>query len=120
MQLISNAFITLRSNPVQSSPHNPINSLAKSPTPPHPPLPPPYPTPNPRTPFPPQPPINKPIPHPLLPPLNRQQCPQLRNPHPLHRQHGVLHAIQILPMDRRDELPRDEAEEDARGEVVFS
>lgn len=53
-------------------------------------------------------------------PLPRQNLPQLPNRHPLHRQHAVLQAVQILSMNRGYELAGDEAEEDAWGEVVFS
>jgi hypothetical protein len=56
----------------------------------------------------------------ILLPIGREQLPQIPDRHPLHRQHGVLHAIQILPMNRRHELAGDEAEEDARGEIVFA
>lgn len=53
-------------------------------------------------------------------PLPRQKLPQIPNRDPLHRQHAVLQTVEILPMNRRDELAGHEAEEDARGEVVFA
>ena len=57
------------------------------------------------------------LPSPLL---CRQQLPQVRHADSLHGQHAVLQAVQILPMNGRYELARDETQEDARGEVVFA
>ena len=45
--------------------------------------------------------------------------PELTDAYALYRQHAILQAIQVLPVDRRHKLPRDQAQEDARGEVVF-
>lgn len=43
-----------------------------------------------------------------------EKSPKLANPDPLHRQHAVLQAIQILSMNRRDELAGDQTQEDSR------
>lgn len=56
---------------------------------------------------------------PSRPPLRTQQGPQLADADALDGKHAVLQAIKVLAVDRRDKLPRDEAQEDAGREVVF-
>lgn len=56
----------------------------------------------------------------LVLPVARQKPPKLTNCHPLHWQHAVLQTIQILPMNRRDELAGDEAQKDTRRQIMLA
>lgn len=53
-------------------------------------------------------------------PVRSQERPKVADRHALHRQHAVLHTIQILPMNRWYKLAGDEAEKDAWREVVLA
>ena len=52
--------------------------------------------------------------------LFREQLPQVSDGDPLHRQHAVLQAVEILAMDWRYEVSNDQTVENSRCEVVFS
>ena len=49
-----------------------------------------------------------------------EQLPQIADGDSLHRQHRVLHAIQILSMNRWHELTRYQTKEDSWAEVVLA
>lgn len=56
----------------------------------------------------------------LLRPILGKQLPQLAHAHTLLRQHAILEPVQILPMNRWDELARDNGQEDAGREVMLA
>ena len=51
--------------------------------------------------------------------LLREPIPRLEHARPLRRQHAVLEAVEALAVDRREELARHQAQDDAGGEVVL-
>ena len=49
-----------------------------------------------------------------------QRVHHLRNAGAPSRQHAVLEAVPVLPVDRRPELAGEEAKKNSRGEVVLA
>ena len=51
--------------------------------------------------------------------LLREPIPRLEDARPLRRQHAVLETVEALAVDRREELARHQAQDDAGGKVVL-